>query len=130
MDIGFEDDNSALIGKQKVNDRHPLFVRKVLEKTRSLSQAKLEIRDFNIAFGGKKADALYQLVKHLKKSNLSIDAIGFQCHLNTNIDYNYDKLYENIKRFQDIGVDVYITELDVGMNLWEETVSRERKYQK
>ena len=27
-------------------------------------------------------------------------------------------MYENIKRFQDIGVDVYITELDVGMNLW------------
>ena len=44
--------------------------------------------------------------------------IGFQCHLNTNISYNYDNLFDNIKRFQQIGVDVYITELDVGMNLW------------
>ena len=118
MDIGFEEDNSGLVGELKINESHPVFVRKVLEKTRSLSKAKLEIRDFNIAFGGKKADGLYQLIKHLKNSNIPIDAIGFQCHLNTNINYNYDKMYENIKRFQDIGVDVYITELDVGMNLW------------
>ena len=118
MDIGFEKDNSRLSGEEKINKMHPVFVRKVLEKTRSLSKAELEIRDFNIAFGGKKSDGLYQLIKHLKNSNVPIDAIGFQCHLNTNINYNYDKMYENIKRFQDIGVDVYITELDVGMNLW------------
>ncbi len=118
MDMGYEKDNSDLFGDKSINESHPLFVRKVLEKTRSLSKAKLEIRDFNIAFGGKKADGLYQLIKHLKNSNIPIDAIGFQCHLNTNINYNYDKMYENIKRFQDIGVDVYITELDVGMNLW------------
>ena len=118
MDIGYEDDNSGLNRDLKINDKHPVFVRKVLEKTRSLSNAKLEIRDFNIAFGGKKADGLYQLIKHLKNSNVPIDAIGFQCHLNTNISYNYDNLFDNIKRFQQIGVDVYITELDVGMNLW------------
>ena len=118
MDIGYEDDNSGLIGQQKINDKHPQFVRKVLVKSRSLSDAKLEIRDFNIAFGGKKADGLYQLVKHLKNSNVPIDAVGFQCHLNTNINYNYNDMYKNIKRFQNIGVDVYITELDVGMNLW------------
>ena len=118
MDIGYEDDNSGLSGQQKINDKHPQFVRKVLVKSRSLSDAKLEIRDFNIAFGGKKADGLYQLVKHLKNSNVPIDAVGFQCHLNTNINYNYNDMYKNIKRFQKIGVDVYITELDVGMNLW------------
>tara|TARA_S200000501_G_scaffold59475_1_gene49834 strand:- start:155 stop:1348 length:1194 start_codon:yes stop_codon:yes gene_type:complete len=118
MDIGYEDDNSGLSGKQKINDKHPIFIRKVLEKTRSLSDAKLEIRDYNIAFGGKKADGIYQLIKHLKNSNVPIDAIGFQCHLNTNINYNYDNFFDNIKRFKQIGVDVYITELDVGMNLW------------
>ena len=118
MDMGFEKDNSRLSGEEKINESHPIFVRKVLQKSRSLSKAKLEIRDFNIAFGGEKADGLYQLVKHLKNSNVPIDAIGFQCHLNTNINYNYDDMYNNIKRFQEIGVDVYITELDVGMNLW------------
>ena len=118
MDMGFESDNSRLSGEEKINGTHPIFVRKVLEKSRSLSKAKLEIRDFNIAFGGKKADGLYQLIKHLKNSNIPIDGIGFQCHLNTNINYNYDNMYNNIIRFQEIGVDVYITELDVGMNLW------------
>ncbi len=118
MDIGFEDDQSGLIGEKKINDKHPIFIRKVLEKSRNLSNAKLEIRDFNIAFGGKKADGLYQLIKHLKNSNIPIDAIGFQCHLNTNIDYNYENMFNNIKKFQKLDVEVYITELDVGMNLW------------
>ena len=118
MDMGFEEDNSGLLEEDQINQSHPIFIRKVLEKTRSLSKAKLEIRDFNIAFGGKKADGIYQLVKHLKNSNIPIDAIGFQCHLNANINYDYDNIYNNIKRFLEIGIDVYITELDVGMNLW------------
>ena len=118
VEMGYENDNSGLINKEKVNDKHPIFVRKVLEKTRSLTNSKLEIRDFNVAFGGNKSDGLYQLVKHLKNSNVPIDAVGFQCHLNYNINYNYDDLYKNIKRFQKLGVEVYITELDVGMNLW------------
>ena len=32
MDIGFEDDNSGLLVKQKINESHPIFVRKVLKK--------------------------------------------------------------------------------------------------
>ena len=44
--------------------------------------------------------------------------MGFQCHLNVGINYNYENLRENIKRFIELGVEVYITELDVGLNLW------------
>ena len=118
VDLGYENDNSRLKGEKKINLKHPLFIRKVLEKARILSDAKLEIRDFNIAFGGPKSDGMFQLIKHLKNSNVPIDAVGFQCHLNADINYNYDDLYKNIKRFQKIGIDIYITELDVGMNLW------------
>ena len=118
MDMGYETDKSGLEGEQKINEKHPKFVRYVLENARSLTSSKLEIRDFNIAFGGHKSDGLYQLIKHLKNSKVPIDAIGFQCHLNYNINYNYEDLFENIKRFQELGVEVFITELDVGMNLW------------
>ena len=44
--------------------------------------------------------------------------MGFQCHLNVGINYNYENLRKNIKRFIELGVEVYITELDVGLNLW------------
>jgi len=118
MEMGFEKDKSGLKGIAKVNDSHPIFVRKVFETAAKLTDAKLEIRDFNVAFGGKKADGLYQLIKHLKNSGVQIDAVGFQCHLNVNMNYDYTKLYKNIKRFIHLGVEVYITELDVGMNLW------------
>ena len=118
MDMGFEKDMSGLEEEQKINNEHPIFVRKVFDVASKLTDAKLEIRDFNIAFGGKKADGMYQLIKHLKNTGIKVDAVGFQCHLNAGIDYNYESLRKNILRFIDLGVEVYITELDVGLNLW------------
>jgi endo-1,4-beta-xylanase len=118
MDMGFEKDMSGLEEEQKINNEHPIFVRKVFDVASKLTDAKLEIRDFNIAFGGKKADGMYQLIKHLKNTGVRVDAVGFQCHLNAGIDYNYESLRKNILRFIDLGVEVYITELDVGLNLW------------
>ena len=118
MGMGFEKDISELEGNEKINDSHPIFVRKVFDVASKLTDAKLEIRDFNIAFGGKKADGMYQLIKHLKNTGVRVDAVGFQCHLNAGINYNYENLRKNILRFIDLGVEVYITELDVGLNLW------------
>ncbi len=126
MDMGFEKDMSGLKGEQKINDVHPVFVRKVFKVASSLTDAKLEIRDFNIAFGGKKSDALYQLIKHLKNTGVRVDAVGFQCHLNVGINYNYENLSKNIERFIDLGVEVYITELDVGLNLWGQGANRKK----
>ncbi len=117
-DMGFEKDMSGLEGGDKINDSHPIFIRKVFDAASKLTDAKLEIRDFNIAFGGKKADGMYQLIKHLKNTGVRVDAVGFQCHLNAGINYNYENLRKNILRFIDLGVEVYITELDVGLNLW------------
>ena len=126
MDMGFEKDMSGLEGLDKINDEHPIFVRKVFDVASKLTDAKLEIRDFNIAFGGKKADGVYQLIKHLKNSEVKVDAVGFQCHLNAGINYNYENLKKNILRFIDLGVEVYITELDVGLNLWGKGDNRKK----
>ena len=126
MDMGFEKDMSGLEGLDKINDEHPIFVRKVFDVASKLTDAKLEIRDFNIAFGGKKADGVYQLIKHLKNTGVRVDAVGFQCHLNAGINYNYENLSKNILRFIDLGVEVYITELDVGLNLWGQGDNRKK----
>ena len=126
MDMGFEKDMSGLEEEQKINNEHPIFVRKVFDVASKLTDAKLEIRDFNIAFGGKKADGMYQLIKHLKNTGVRVDAVGFQCHLNAGIDYNYESLRKNILRFINLGVEVYITELDVGLNLWAKGDKRKK----
>ena len=115
--MGFEEDRLGLIGSSKINDQHPVFIRKVFKTAAALTNAVLEIRDFNVANGGHKADGLYQLVKHLINSGVRIDAVGFQCHLNVKKNYNYENLYKNIKRFKALGIAVYITELDVGLQL-------------
>ena len=55
-------------------------MRKVFDVASNLTDAKLEIRDFNIAFE-EKTDGLYQLIKHLKILELE-DAVGsmsFKC---------------------------------------------------
>ena len=126
MDMGFEKDMSGLKDEQKINEEHPVFVRKVFDIASNLTDAKLEIRDFNIAFGGKKADGVYQLIKHLKNTGVRVDAVGFQCHLNAGLNYNYENLRKNILRFIDLGVEVYITELDVGLNLWGQGDNRKK----
>ena len=113
--MGDEDDRSGLSGSAKINARHPVFIRKVFETAAALTDAKLEIRDYNVAFGGQKADGLYQLVAHLKKAGVRLDAVGFQAHLDVGGKYDYAAFKANVKRFRDSGVDVYITELDVGV---------------
>ena len=92
MDMGFEKDMSGLEGEQKINDEHPIFVRKVFDVASNLTDAKLEIWDFNIAFGGKKADGIYQLITHLKNTGVRVDAVGFQRHSNAGLTYNYENL--------------------------------------
>ena len=112
--MGFEADQSGLTGKAKINEQHPVVFRKALQYA-SLASGKLEIRDCEVEEINRKSDALYQLIKHLLNSGVRIDAVGFQGHLHVNRSYNWDSIKKNIRRFKDLGLEVYITELDVSM---------------
>lgn len=70
-----------------------------------------------------KSDQVFNLVKALKEKGL-IDAVGFQMHM-LGEPYSYldprtpptkEELLSQMKRYGDIGVNVFITELDVGVN--------------
>jgi GH35 family endo-1,4-beta-xylanase len=138
--MGMESDKSGLTGSDKIVSEHPVFIRKTLEYAAKYTNAKLEIRDYEIEFTkssstnaqgkyeqiqNKKTATLYQLIKHLKNSGTKIDAVGFQTHFNAGKD-NYHVAYDfldfenNLKRFKNLGVDVYLTEIDVGLR-WDET---------
>jgi endo-1,4-beta-xylanase len=85
--------------------------------------AKLFLNDVGIEFGGDKSDKVFTLVKTLKEQGYPIDGIGFQMHLS---GYNFlsssqreqkiQQLANQIQRYQDIGIEVRMTELDIAMN--------------
>lgn len=112
--MGFEADQSGLNGDAKVNEKHPVVFRKALQYA-SMAVGKLEIRDCEVEEINRKSDALYQLIKHLLNSGVRVDAVGFQGHLQVNRTYDWDSIKKNIRRFKDLGMEVYITELDVSM---------------
>lgn len=60
-----------------------------------------------------KADLYYTLAKELKEKKLPLDGVGFQFHIDMNYPPKNDSIYRNIKRFNDLGLVVDFTEIDV-----------------
>jgi endo-1,4-beta-xylanase len=116
MRMGFEADRSDLKGKAKVNEQHPVVFRKALQYA-AVASGKLEIRENKVEEINRKSDALYQLIKHLLNSGVRVDAVGFQCHLDVKKTYDWESVKMNIRRFKDLGLEVYLTELDVSMGM-------------
>lgn len=77
--------------------------------------AQLILNDYGVEFQGQaKAEAFYNLAKHLKESGVPIDGVGLQCHLDVG-KVDATKLKATIDRFNAIGLRCVITELDLGM---------------
>ncbi|MBD3393582.1 MAG: hypothetical protein GF418_15720 [Chitinivibrionales bacterium] len=114
--MGWEDDRSGLTGDAKVNDRHPVFIRKAFEYASMYAEGKLELRDNSIEFPCRKARAFYQLVRHLQNSGAQIDAIGMQCHFDLEGPGMLDSagLVSEIRKYRSIGVEVLLDEVDIG----------------
>jgi endo-1,4-beta-xylanase len=77
--------------------------------------AKLYYNDYNIERINAKSNGVYNLVKQLKASQVSIDGVGFQSHFT--VGSVPGDLQQNLQRFADLGLDVAITELDIRMHM-------------
>lgn len=66
--------------------------------------------DFN-----NKTGAAYKYIKSLKEKKVPIDGIGLQMHIKCDIYPNYDQLYSLISKYEELGVEVHITEMDISM---------------
>jgi GH35 family endo-1,4-beta-xylanase len=136
--LGWEADSSALEGEGKINTRHPVFIRKAFTYCREKTNKKLELRDYNIEGDNpnypndKKHKAFYQLVKHMLNTNIPIDAIGIQGHISVGTSswlFENNALSNIVKKFKDLGLEVYITELDVaiGTRTWSDKLAEQQK---
>ncbi len=91
------------------------FINKALIQARELAPtAQLLINEFDISMAGPKFDALMALVERLQQQNVPLDGIGFQMHLFASFN-TFDELRSNFERVAALGLDIYITELDVSL---------------
>lgn len=74
--------------------------------------AILVYNDFNIETVNAKSDALFNLVSGFKQQGIPINAIGLQMHL-TSGGIDISSLSSNMQRFAQLGLQIYITEMDV-----------------
>ena len=72
--------------------------------------AKLCYNDYNTDGINAKSTGVYNMVKDFKSRGVPIDCVGFQSHLGTSLQSDYQA---NLQRFSDLGVEVQITELDI-----------------
>ena len=76
--------------------------------------AKLYLNEIGAEGINPKSDKLYEIVSGLKRQGL-IDGVGFQTH--SNLKGLPSDFVENMSRFRALGLDVAITEADVGLRL-------------
>jgi len=74
---------------------------------------KLIYNDYNLEYTGNKSNAAYNMLKDFKSRNIPVDGIGFQMHLDIQYSIDYNDFARNLQRFADLGLEIYITEMDV-----------------
>lgn len=79
-------------------------------------EAKLYLNDYgNEYMGNAKAQAFFNLVKRLQRDGRPISGVGFQGHFDAGLT-NAKAVSENIARYEPLGLECTITELDLGIH--------------
>lgn len=79
-------------------------------------EALLFLNDYNVEGVNPKSDAYYDLVRELLADGVPVHGFSTQGHLSTRYGFPGD-LEENLRRFDALGLQTAITELDVRMDL-------------
>lgn len=75
--------------------------------------AKLYYNDFNLETIPAKADGAVGVVKMIRSAGARIDGVGFQAHMNVGQTPKREELAATLRRFEKLGVEVAVTELDI-----------------
>lgn len=78
--------------------------------------ATLILNDFYNETKNSVSDAMYDYVKAAKARGVPIDGVGMQMHIDASRPPKKQDVIDNMNRFADIGVKVYVTEFDVNTN--------------
>lgn len=97
-------------GSQEYIDRAFIAARK------ADPNSKLILNDFQNEAKNDISDAMYDYASKALKRGVPIDGIGMQMHIDGTHPPVKDEVISNMKRFGELGLDVYVTEFDVNMN--------------
>ncbi len=75
--------------------------------------AILVYNDFMAEGMNPKSDGLYKFIQMLLQQNVPIDAIGLQMHTYLDGPPPFQELVQNMQRLSDLGLSIFITEMDV-----------------
>jgi endo-1,4-beta-xylanase len=90
------------------------FIEKAFIRARAADpSAKLVYNDYNLEYTGPKSNAAYAMLKDFKSRGIPVDGIGFQMHLDIQYAIDYNDFANNLQRFADLGLEIYVTEMDV-----------------
>lgn len=81
---------------------------------RADSSALLFYNDYNAEIENIKSDAIFTMVEEMKKNNIPINGVGFQCHFMLD-SVNETLMDKNIKRFARLGLYTPLTEADIAV---------------
>ncbi|MDF9795870.1 GH35 family endo-1,4-beta-xylanase [Catalinimonas alkaloidigena] len=107
------------------DDHIPVFIRLAFERAEVNDPESVKIinENQNAALGEKHTEICYEMVEDLKNRSVPIDGVGFQLHLKVDEDgsllnakgdtFSINGFKENMKRYETLGVDIYITEMDI-----------------
>lgn len=76
--------------------------------------ARLFYNDFGIEYVNPKSSAVHAMLSNLVASGVPVDGLGIQAHIDDGgLSIDTASMRSNLQRFQDLGLDLHITELDV-----------------
>lgn len=85
------------------------------QAARNAPRSRLLYNDYDVAWEGPKADGMYRLVTRLLDEGVPLHGVGFQLHIFTDFDLQ-GSVRQNFQRFADLGLEIYITELDISLS--------------
>jgi endo-1,4-beta-xylanase len=78
--------------------------------------SQLILNDFHNEGFNETSNLMYDYVKGALARGVPIDGLGMQMHIDGTHPPEKDEVIANMKRFADLGLDIYVTEFDVNMN--------------
>jgi endo-1,4-beta-xylanase len=98
--------------------------------------AKLIYLDYSQEIICNKSDQMYLMMKNLLLQKIPIDGVGFQMHLTADdkISHNpyedieyFESFRENLQRFNDLGLEIWVTEFDVKLDEFKYAIQLEMR---
>ena len=94
----------------------------------SAPSATLLYNEYDVSWKGPKSTAMINMLRDLQAKDTPIDGVGFQMHLFTKFD-KFSEVAETFQTIADMGLDIYITELDIAMESDDTTGEQAAVYQ-